>query len=148
MRPVIPVVLFFAIAANAGALQAQSSAPARTPLPDNQCLRISQINEWHVIDDKTAIVQAGPYNRYLVKLQASCQKLGIGNPGLQFIGSRSDIATQPDRICGSAGEKVRARYQPGCAIQSLSVIDQATFDSLRAKSKHDSTTTQQPAKSP
>jgi hypothetical protein len=148
MRPVISVVLFFAIAANAGALWSQSSAPARTPLPNNQCLRISQINEWHVLDARTAIVQAGPYNRYLVKLQADCQKLGIGNPGLMFVGSRSDRATQPDRICGSAGEKVRSLYQPGCAIQSLSVIDQATFDGLRAKSKYNSTTTQQPAKSP
>jgi hypothetical protein len=148
MRPVISAVLFFAIAANAGAGWAQSSVPARTPLPNNDCLRISQINEWHVIDARTAIVQAGPYNRYLVKLQADCQKLGIGNPGLRFIGSRSDRATQPDRICGSAGEKVSARYQPGCAIQSLTKIDQATFNDLRTKATSSSTTTQQPGKNP
>ncbi|GGA06879.1 hypothetical protein ISN74_13830 [Dyella caseinilytica] len=139
------VMLFFALAANAGLAFAQSSTPARTPLRNNDCLRISQINEWHVIDDRTAIVQAGPYQRYLVKLQADCQKLGIGNPGLRFIGSRADRATQPDRICGSAGEKVAARYQPGCAIQSLSLIDQATFNDLRNKAKRNSTTTQQPA---
>jgi len=148
MKPVISAVLSFALAANAGLACAQSSAPARTPLPNNDCLRISQINEWHVIDDRTAIVRAGPYQSYLVKLQADCQKLGIGNPGLMFIGSRADRATQPDRICGSAGEMVRARYQPGCAIQSLRLIDQATFNDLRSKAKYSSTTTQQPVKNP
>jgi hypothetical protein len=148
MRPVISVVLFFAVAANASWAWAQSSAPTRTPLPNNDCLRISQINEWHIIDDRTAIVQAGPYNRYLVKLQADCQKLGIGNPGLRFIGSQADKATQPDRICGAAGEKVSARFQPPCGIQSLSRIDQATFNSLRAKATRSSTTTQQPTGSP
>jgi hypothetical protein len=148
MRPVISAVLSFAIAANASALWAQSSPPARTPLPNNDCLRISQINEWHVIDDRTAIVQAGPYNRYLVKLQADCQKLGIGTPGLRFIGSQAGKTTQPDRICGAVGEKVSARFQPPCGIQSLSKIDQATFDSMRAKAVRSSTTTQQPPKTP
>jgi hypothetical protein len=148
MRPVISAVLFFAIAANAGVLQAQSSAPARTPLPDNQCLRISRITEWHVIDDQTVIVQAGPYSRYLVKLQAACQKLGIGKQGLMFLASPADKATQPDRICGSVGERVRARNQPPCGIQSLSLIDQATFDGLRTKARYNSSRTQQPGKSP
>jgi hypothetical protein len=147
MRPVISVVLFFAFAANVNALWAQSSLPPRTPLPNGDCLRISQINEWHVIDDRTAIVQAGPYNRYLVKLQADCQKLGIGNR-LMFIPSQAGKATQPDLICGAAGEKVRSRDQPACGIQSLSKIDQATFNDLRAKAKYNSTTTQQPATNP
>jgi hypothetical protein len=148
MKPVISVVLSFAFAANAGLALAQSNTPTRTPLPNGDCLRISQINEWHIIDTRTAIVQAGPYRRYLVKLQADCQKLGIGNPGLMFIGSRSDRATQPDRICGSAGEMVRARDQPPCAIQSLSLIDQNTFNDLRSKAKYNSITTQQPVKNP
>jgi len=142
MKPVISTVLFFAVAAIGGLAWAQSAAPARAPLPNNDCLRISQINEWHVIDDQTAIVQAGPYKRYLVKLQATCQKLGIGNPGLMFIGSAADRATQADTICGTVGEKVRSRYQPGCMIQSLSLIDQDTFNNLRAKAKYSSTTTQ------
>jgi hypothetical protein len=148
MKPVISLVLFFAIAANAGTAGAQSASPGRTPLPDKDCLRISQINEWHVIDDTTAIVQAGPYKRYRVKLQARCQFLGIGNPGLRFIGSKADQATQSDRICGSAGEKVSGSAQPPCAIQSLSLIDQATFNNLRSNAKRSSITTQQPSKSP
>lgn len=150
MRAVISAVLFFAIAANAGALEAQSTAPGSTPapLPDNQCLRISRISEWHVINDQTVIVQAGPYSRYLVKLQAACQKLGIGRQGLMFLASPAEKATQPDRICGSLGERVRARNQPPCAIQSLSVIDQPTFDGLRAKAKYNSSRTQPPSKSP
>ncbi|MBE1161694.1 DUF6491 family protein [Dyella acidiphila] len=148
MRPVISAVLFFAFAANAGLAWAQSSTPPRTPLPNNDCLRVSQINEWHIVDPRTVIVQAGPYQRYLVKLQADCQKLGIGNPGLMFIGSSGDRAIQPDRICGAVGEKVRARYQPACAIQSLSLIDQATFNDLRTKAKYHSITSQQPSKTP
>jgi hypothetical protein len=148
MRPVISAVLFFAIAANASVLWAQSSPPAYTPLPDQDCLRISRMNEWHVIDEQTIIVQAGPYNRYLIKLQAACQKLGIGNPGLRFIASPAEKATQPDRICGAAGEKVSARNQPPCGIQSLSKIDQATFNSMRTQAKHSSTRTQQPPRTP
>jgi hypothetical protein len=65
-----------------------------------------------------------------------------------FIGSSAGRATQPDRICGAAGEKVRARYQPPCGIQSVSLIDQTTFNDLRTKAKYNSTTTQQPAKNP
>jgi hypothetical protein len=148
MKPVISLVLSFAFAAIGTAAWAQSGAPAYTPLPNGDCLRISQINEWHIIDDKTAIVQAGPYQRYLVKLQARCQWLGIGNPGLKFIGSKADLATNPDRICGSAGEKVSGRNQPPCAIQSVGLIDQATFNDLRSKAKRSSITTQQPSKSP
>ncbi|GLQ97211.1 DUF6491 family protein [Dyella mobilis] len=148
MKPVISFVLFFAFAANGAAAWAQSSAPAYTPLPNNDCLRVSRINEWHVLDDKTIIVQAGPYQRYLVKLQASCQNLGIGNRGFRFIGSKADLATNPDRICGSVGEMVTAHNQPPCAIQSLSLIDQNTFNGLRSKAKYSSTRTQQQSKSP
>lgn len=143
MKPVISIVLFFAVAANGGLVWAQSSPPPRTPLPINDCLRINQISEWHILDDQTVIVQTGPYKRYLVKLQAHCQKLGIGLPALQFIGSASDIATQPDAICGTVNEKVRARYQPPCDIRSLKLIDQDTFNDLRTKAKYSSTRTQQ-----
>ncbi|GAB2569470.1 hypothetical protein ISP15_03305 [Dyella jejuensis] len=132
MKSVISAMLAITLAMSAQAALTQST-PARKPLPDSDCLRISQINEWHVVNPRTVIARTGPYKRYLVTLQADCQKLGIGNPGLMFIGSLSDKATQPDRICGTVGEKVRSRYQPGCAIQSLSLIDEATFASYRAK---------------
>jgi hypothetical protein len=124
------------------------STPARKGLPYADCIRLDQINEWHVVDPKTAIVRTGPYQRYLVKLKASCDKLGIGNAGLQFVPSEADKATAPMRICGDPGEKVRSKIQPGCAIDSISLIDEATFDTYRSSAKYHSTTSQSPGKRP
>lgn len=147
MKAVISVVLALTLAATVGSAAAQS-APARNTLAYQDCIRVDQINEWHVVDTKTAIVRTGPYQRYLVKLKASCDKLGIGNPGLQFVPSEADKAITPLRICGGVGEKVRARNQPGCAIDSVSLIDEATFNDYRAKATHHSVRTQQPSKNP
>jgi hypothetical protein len=93
-------------------------------------------------------VRTGPYQRYLVKLKASCDKLGIGNPGLEFVPSESDKATAPMRICGGIGEKVRARSQPGCAIESVSLIDEATFNGYRDHAKYHSVRSQPPGTKP
>jgi hypothetical protein len=147
MKTVMSAVLVFAFAATAANALAQS-APASGSLPYKDCIRLDQINEWHVVDPQTAIVRTGPYQRYLVKLKASCDKLGIGNPGLQFIPSESDKAITPLRICGGVGEKVRARSQPPCAIDSVSLIDEATFKDYRTRAKYHSVRSQQPAKHP
>ena len=147
MKAVISVVLALTLAASAGVAVAQST-PEGNSLQYKDCIRLDQINEWHVVDPKTAIVRTGPYQRYLVKLKASCDKLGIGNPGMQFIPSEADKAITPVRICGGVGEKVRSRDQPGCAIDSVSLIDEAAFDEYRAKAKHHSVRTQQPRKNP
>lgn len=147
MKIVISAALFFTLAAIAASAWAQST-PASGTLPYKDCIRTDQINEWHVVDPRTAIVRTGPYQRYLVKLKASCDKLGIGNPGLMFVPSQADKAISPVRICGGVGEKVRARNQPGCAIESVSLIDEATFDDYRSHAKHHSVRTQQPGKSP
>lgn len=146
MKPVISVLLVFCLATSAGSILAQS-APARTTLAYGDCIRTDQINEWHVVDSRTAIVRTGPYQRYLVNLQADCQKLGIGNPGLVLVPSRSDKAVG-GRMCGGVGEKVRARNQPGCAIQSISLISEDQFNTYRAKAKYNSVRTQQPRKNP
>lgn len=148
MKTVMSAVLVFIFAAAAANASAQSAAPASNSLPYKDCIRLDQINEWHVVDPKTAIVRTGPYQRYLVKLKASCDKLGIGNPGMQFVPSEADKATTPMRICGGLGEKVRARDQPGCAIESVSLIDEAAFKRYRDRAKHHSTTLQQSGKHP
>lgn len=147
MKTLIFVMLAFMLMLPMGSACAQST-PVRTTLPYQDCIRLDQINEWHVIDGKTAIVRTGPYQRYLVRLRAECPQLGIGNPGLIFIPSQADKAITPVRICGGAGEKVRAKFQPACAIQSLDLIDEATFKQYRAKAKHSSVRSQQPGTSP
>ncbi|GLQ92078.1 DUF6491 family protein [Dyella acidisoli] len=147
MKAVMSAVLAFTFAATAASAFAQS-APASNSLPYKDCIRLDQINEWHVVDPQTIIVRTGPYQRYLVKLKASCDKLGIGNPGMQFVPSESDKATAPLRICGGVGEKVRARNQPPCAIDSVGLIDETTFNGYRDHAKYHSVTSQQPAKNP
>lgn len=147
MKTVISAVLAFTLAATVLSAFAQST-PARNSLPYKDCIRLDQINEWHVVDPQTVIVRTGPYQRYLVKLKASCDKLGIGNPGVQFVPSEADKASAPLRICGGVGEKVRSKIQPPCAIDSVSLIDQAAFNDYRAKALHHSVRTQQPSKNP
>jgi hypothetical protein len=147
MKAVISAALTFILATFAGSALAQSMSERNT-LPYKDCIRLDQINEWHVVDPKTVIARTGPYQRYLVKLKASCDKLGIGNPGMQFVPSDADKATTPLRICGGVGEKVRARNQPPCAIDSVSLIDETAFNDYRAKAKHHSVRTQQPSKKP
>lgn len=147
MKTVMSAVLVFAFAATAANALAQS-APASRSLPYKDCIRLDQINEWHVVDPQTVIVRTGPYQRYLVKLKASCDKLGIGNPGMEFVPSQADKAVTPLRICGGVGEKVRARSQPGCAIDSVSLIDEAAFKTYREHAKYHSVKTQPSAKHP
>lgn len=148
MKIAISAALALTFAVAAGLVSAQS-APAGKSLLYKDCIRLDQINEWHVVDPQTAIVRTGPYQRYLVKLTAACPQLGIGNSGLMFIPSSADKATMPARICGGVGEKVRgAKSLPACAIDSVSLIDQTTFNSYRDKAKYHSTRTQQPSKSP
>lgn len=117
-------------------LMAASSAAAlagsvpHKPLPYAKCIQIDKINEWYVVDARTALVRTGPY-RYVVRLQAACPRLGIGVPGFLLKPSESDKAVGGGRICGDLGETVSARDQPACAISSVEPIDQAGFDKLR-----------------
>jgi len=152
MKPVITVLLVFALASGTGTVlaQSQSAAPASTPparniLPNNDCMRVDKINEWHVVDDKTVIARTGPYQRYLINLQARCQWLGIANNPLRFTPNMSEKATN-NRICGQVNEKVSSRNQPPCGIQSVSLISEAQFDNYRAHAKYHSVTAQKPSK--
>lgn len=146
MKPIISVLLAFTLATSVESVLAQSS-PARSTLAFGDCIRVDQINEWHIVDSRTIVVRTGPYQRYLVNLQAECQNLGIGNQAPIFILSPADRAVG-HRICGSVGEKVRSRNQPPCGIQSVSLISEDEFSSYRAKAKYHSVRTQQPSKTP
>lgn len=152
MKPVIFVLLAFTLASGTSAVLAQSqsapppsAAPARNILSNNDCMRVDKVNEWHVVDNTTVIARTGPYQRYLINLQAQCQWLGMANNPLRFTPNASERATN-NRICGQVNEKVSSRYQPPCGIQSVSLISEAQFDSYRARAKYHSVTAQQPSK--
>jgi hypothetical protein len=108
---------------------AADQAPAYTPLrPISQCLPPDRINEWHVVDSSTVIARTGP-DHYLVKLQAACPQLGIGQ-SLRFRANPSNMATSMGALCGEAGETVASRDQPPCGIQSIARIDKAQYEQL------------------
>jgi hypothetical protein len=124
----LPSLLLFASFGCATTLAADMPAPK--PLPYAQCIQTDKINEWHVVDKRTALVRTGPY-RYAVHLKADCPRLGIGVPGFVLRASESGKAAGDGRICGGLGETVVARDQPPCAIASVERIDQADFERMR-----------------
>ncbi|AND67581.1 hypothetical protein ATSB10_01270 [Dyella thiooxydans] len=122
--------------------------PARAPLrPISECIRVDQINEWHIVDDRTATVRTGP-RRYVVGLQARCPRLGQPPAGLIFHPNRSNLALGVYRICGEVGETVSSHHQPPCAIQSVRIVDKAEFDRLSAKARRSGSAADQPTTKP
>lgn len=116
----------------------QDKTTAYTPLrPVSECLRPDRVNEWYVVDDMTVIARTGP-DRYVIKLQAKCPQLGIGQ-SLRFRPNRANQAAGMGAMCGEAGETVASRDQPPCAIRSIAKIDKTQFDSLSSKSKEHGT---------
>lgn len=106
-----------------------AGAPGKA-LPYAQCIQTDKINEWHVVDARSALVRTGPY-RYVVHLKADCPRLGIGVPGLLLRASESGKSVGGGRICGDLGESVSARDQPPCAISSVEMVDKTTFEQMR-----------------
>ncbi len=146
MKTILPTLLF-ALVAGVGAAHAAESAPARSPLPAGDCIDTTQINEWHIVDDRTAIVRTGP-KRYLVTLQSACPRLGTPPPGLIFRANPSNAVVNRGRICGEVGETVHSRYQPPCAIESVSKIDKPRFDQLSARAQRHGNGAEQPTTMP
>lgn len=121
---------FLLLAASGATAFAADAPPALRPLPYAQCIQTDRINEWHIVDQRTALVRTGPY-RYVVHLKADCPRLGIGVPGFLLHASASGKAAGEGRICGGLGETVSARDQPPCAISSVETVDKARFDRMR-----------------
>jgi hypothetical protein len=144
MTAIIPVIL---LALVSGTVQAAEKVPTRSPLPAGECIDTTQINEWHIVDARTAIVRTGP-KRYLVTLQNDCPRLGTPPPGLVFRANPSNTAVNRGRICGEVGETVHSRHQPPCAIQSVSRIDKARFDQLGAHALRHGNGAEQPTVMP
>ena len=138
MRTIVTAVL---LALSIGSVSIGSVASAKDvdgAIPHAQlraadCIDTANINDWKIVDTRTAIVRTGP-KRYLIKLQTSCPQLSHP-PGLMF---RTATTAGPTagRICGGLGETVRSRGQPACAIQTVSMIDKAQYDQLSAEAEH------------
>ena len=143
--PVSALLLSLLVTAAASAATAPQ---ARTPIkPIGDCIRIDQINEWHIVDSRTATVRTGP-KRYRVDLQSDCPRLGLGRAGLIFRPNPSNQALGNSRICGEVGETVRSHEQPPCAIQSVQIIDKAEFDRLSTKARRSGSAADQPTRKP
>lgn len=142
------LVSLMCLALTAGGVAAASAPQTRVPIkPIGDCIRLDQINEWHVVDARTAIVRTGP-KRYRVDLQNDCPRLGLGPPGLLFHANPSNQAVNAGRICGEVGETVSSPQQPPCAIQSLKIIDKAAFDRLAIEAKRHGSGADQPTAKP
>lgn len=138
--PALTLLAAVVLAALPGMAASQTKPPAYKPLrPVSECLRPDRINEWYVVDERTVIARTGP-DRYLVKLQAKCPHLGIGQ-SLRFRANRSNQAAGMGALCGEAGETVASRDQPPCAVQSIAKIDKDQFDKLGNHSKQHGTLT-------
>jgi hypothetical protein len=123
LKPILFSLVF--LAASTGAQAAGPHTPQYTPLrPVSSCIRPGRIDEWHIVDARTAIVRTGP-RRYVVKLQNDCPRLGIGRQGLIFRANESNRLTSiGSSICGEAAP---------CALRSVRIIDKPTFDRLSTK---------------
>jgi hypothetical protein len=131
MKTFVPIVLTV-LAFGVGTLQAAEPLPPRKPLLAADCIKTDQINDWHIVDARTAIVRTGP-KHYLVTLQNDCPQLNHP-PGLMFRSSPG--GTSEGRICGSIGETVRSGHQAACAIESVKLIDKTRFEKLTEDAKH------------
>lgn len=130
----LPSLLLLAAASSATAF-AGDAPGAHKPLPYAQCIQTDKINEWHIVDARTALVRTGPF-RYEVHLKSDCPRLGVGLPGFRLHASESSKVVGGGRICGEVGETVSARDQPPCAISSVTLIDKGKFDRLRKHALH------------
>jgi hypothetical protein len=133
MRTIVVTAMLLGLSLGTAApAKAVDGAIPHAQLRGSDCIDTQNINEWKIVDERTAIVRTGP-KRYLIKLQSSCPQLSHP-PGLMFK-TRSVGGADQGRICGGIGETVRTQGQPACAIQSVSMIDKARFDQLSADAK-------------
>lgn len=132
MKAILPAVLVtVAISSTVMHAQTAPSEPTHTRLPTADCIETTRINEWHIVDERNAIVRTGP-KRYLVTLRTDCPQLITG---LSFGSSQANSANNHARICGEVGETVYSRSQPPCHIESVSKIDKPRFNELKEKAK-------------
>jgi hypothetical protein len=146
MKTLAPLLL---LTLAAGCLHAaDKTPPPRTPIrPISECMRIDQINDWHVLDARTATVSNGPHY-YRVNLAAHCPRLGFGPSGLMFRANDSNRTLGNSRICGEVGETVRSTQQPPCAIQSVVKISKSEYQRLNKHARKSGSAADQPTLAP
>jgi hypothetical protein len=128
MKTILTSLLFAVTATVTIAATTAHAAPSPASLlRAADCIQTDRINDWHIVDARTAIVRTGPKS-YLVTLKSACPKLSHP-PGLIFSHSNNQGIDQ-GRICGSVGETVHSRGQPPCAIESVQLIDKSRYQQL------------------
>jgi hypothetical protein len=132
MRTIITALLLTLSIAGTGSAMASDKPMSHTPLRGADCIDTARINDWKIVDERTAIVRMGP-KHYLVALKSSCPQLSHP-PGLIF-NTRSTAGADQGRICGGIGETVHSRGQPACAIESVSMIDKTKYNQLSDDAK-------------
>lgn len=132
MKMIAPTVLL-ALAAAASSAQAATPPSSASSLPAAECIQTDRINDWHIVDARTAIVRTGPKN-YQVTLKSDCPQLSHP-PGLIFRSSPNHQGMTQGRICGSIGETVHSRGQPPCAIESVNLIDETHYKQLTEQAR-------------
>ena len=100
--------------------QASKTADGRA----TECFRISNVDNWRVIDRQQLIVYGpGRNDAWLLKLFASCE-------GLNFTEVLAFRARGSNLICGDPGDEILFREQR-CSISSVRAITPAEAEMLR-----------------
>lgn len=114
---VIPAL--FSLMALASPIAAAADAAPRNALRGADCLDPSMARTWDYVSGDELLVDAGR-RKYRVHLSEHCTELGQGSE-IRFKGDAVS-----GRVCGNAGEAVRAGRM-SCRIDRLELIDAETY---------------------
>ncbi|QWT21023.1 hypothetical protein KPL74_03185 [Bacillus sp. NP157] len=119
---------------SAAASAADAPPPERHELPINDCMRTDRISNWAMVDNRTVIVANGP-TFYKITTNVDCPRMDLGG-GIRFKAAANIQAVAPMRICNSINEQIVRRDDPPCQIDTVQVIDKATYQQLEKSAKH------------
>jgi hypothetical protein len=134
-----------------GASAAGPAAPPAAPIrPVSDCLKLDQIMDWGVVDQRRVVVKSLGKRYYDIRLGNNCPDL-LRRPYLSFreglqqqpdprTGKRSGVGIDPvthdGRICGDLGDAVVPRSAQAsstdipCRIGSIRRIDEAAYEGM------------------
>ena len=117
-------VLLTLLLAGCGTVPQGSDTPEADASRWANCFRISTVDNWHVIDNRSLIVfAAGRNNAFHVRLFSSCT-------GVNFTEVMGFRARGSQFICGDPGDEILIRDNR-CAISSVRAISPAEAEALR-----------------
>lgn len=127
MRHARQVFVLLALSLTGCATAPQGADPADADAPRwANCFRISTVDNWRVIDNRSLIVfAAGRNNAFHVRLFSSCT-------GVNFTEVMGFRARGSQFICGDPGDEILFRDNR-CAISSVRAISPAEAEALRSE---------------